>query len=86
MGTISRDIFVNGYCPVDRNEVAIPIGYFHSRGVGSNEELPQKSAFFKSKNNKCKYLREGKCDKGIECPIFKEAADIEYVNLSGVRY
>jgi len=83
MGTLSRSIYIKGYCPVDKEDVSIPIGYCSFPHEG---ETKKNMTFVKTKNNECRYLREGKCDKGVDCPIWQAAESEKRLDVSDLRW
>jgi len=74
MGTLHQEISVSGYCPIDKENVPIRIGYHSFEQPGDTKKS---MTFYKSKNNYCSYLSNGKCSmEADECPIW-QAADSE---------
>jgi hypothetical protein len=68
-----------GYCSVDKQDVSIEIEYISLPKIypGDNQQ-------FIKNNNYCSYLREGKCNKGKNCNIYKNAPKTLEVNPYGI--
>lgn len=76
MATISRLININGFCPVDNEEVPIEIEYLCFPSV---EDSKKKNLFVKN-SNQCYYLKEGKCNLNKSCPIYQNAEVEKYLD------
>ena len=83
MGTISKDVYISGFCPIDKQKVRIPIEYCSFSDIGDTKK---DMTFIKTKNNHCRYIKEGKCNKGIECPIWKEAESTKKLDVSDLNW
>ena len=82
MSTISRNFVVHGYCPIDKNDVAIEVEYI-SFSVPNEDKRHKK---FVKGNNRCFYLSEGKCSRKDDCPVYKEAATERYEDFSKIHF
>ena len=84
MGTIEQRKSVSGYCPVDKCNVPIGIGYY---SFPQPDESKKNMTFMKSRNNYCSYLSNGKCQiKADECPIWQTAPTQIKLDVSDKRW
>ena len=74
MSTINREFLEQGYCEnINQNR------YIKIRYVSVPSSDSERQEFMKIKNA-CIDLREGKCDKGDNCAIFKKANEIKDIS------
>lgn len=83
MGTVSKNIHRHGYCPVDKTTVSIPVSYY---SAPQERETRKNTTFFKSRRNDCVYLTQGKCNLGLECPIYVDAPSPIQLDISDMYF
>lgn len=81
MATISKKISRVGFCEVDNDKVAIPIEYISFPDDGSTSN----NMTFIKNSNQCPYLSDGKCDKGKNCKIYKDAEVEINLDITNMR-
>jgi len=83
MGTISINERKEGLCPIDKHDVNIEIEYMATKIPGDNIHNME---CYKTKNNNCRYLSEGKCNLKYTCPIWEEAPKVIKKDLSDKKW
>lgn len=69
----SKKWLEEGFCPVDRYNCLMPVGYIAEEENGKVKD-------FHKKGMVCRHVLNGECDKVTECIFFKKAPEVLGVN------